>query len=133
MIQIVRFAVLAECTIGRLYLDREPLYYTIERPWVNNTPFVSCIPTGRYPVTRVDSPSYGEDTWMVDEVPNRTHILFHVANVADNVQGCIGMGMDLYTDLSGVRQSRIAVDDFYQRTKDRSSEEIEISNGFIYK
>ena len=70
---------------------------------------------------------------MVDEVPDRTHILFHVANVANNVQGCIGVGMDLYSDLSGVRQSRIAVDDFYQRTEDRLSEEIEISNGYIYK
>ena len=129
MIQIIRFAAFAECTIGRLYLDTEPLYYTIERPWKNNTPFVSCIPAGRYPVARVDSPSYGKDTWLIDEVPDRTHILFHVANYAYNVQGCIGLGMGVYSNLSGVRQSRIAVKDFYDRTQDRVSEQIEITFG----
>jgi hypothetical protein len=129
MIQIIRFAAFAECTIGRLYLDKEPLYYTIERPWKNNTPFVSCIPAGRYPVARVDSPSYGKDTWLIDEVPDRTHILLHVANVAYNVQGCIGLGMGIYSNMSGVRQSRIAVEDFYDRTQDRVSEEIEITFG----
>tara|TARA_R110000823_G_C15501102_1_gene453192 strand:+ start:106 stop:501 length:396 start_codon:yes stop_codon:yes gene_type:complete len=131
MIQIIRFAAFAECTIGRLYLDKEPLYYTIERPWENNTPFVSCIPAGRYPVARVDSPSYGKDTWLIDQVPDRTHILFHVANVAHNVQGCIGLGMGIYSNMSGVRQSRIAVEDFYDRTQDRVSEEIEITYGCI--
>tara|TARA_R110000822_G_scaffold56449_3_gene142649 strand:+ start:2970 stop:3368 length:399 start_codon:yes stop_codon:yes gene_type:complete len=131
MIKLIRFTGLNDRTIGRLYLDGTPLYYSIEKPWLNNEPFVSCIPTGRYPLTRFDSPSYGPDTWMVDEVPDRSYILFHVANVADNVQGCIGLGMGVYENLEGVKSSRIAIDDFYKKTEFFQSEEIEILNGII--
>ena len=68
--------------------------YTIERPWFENAPFVSCIPEGSYLCRRGHFPKHGE-TFEVTGVSNRSAILFHVANVAKDVQGCIGLGARL--------------------------------------
>ena len=128
-ISITRFVSKNENTLGRLSIDGQPFCYTIERPWIDNLPYVSCIPESIYGMVRYDSPSYGADTWMVDQVPDRTYILFHVANVAANVQGCIGLGTACYEDLTGVKNSRIAVDEFYRRTGGEEKATLTIING----
>jgi hypothetical protein len=43
MIEITRFALFGDRTLGRLKIDDLELW-TIERPWLNNVPFKSCIP-----------------------------------------------------------------------------------------
>lgn len=68
--------------------------YTVERPWAGNAPFTSCIPEGVYTCRWVDSPKFGR-TIEVTGVPQRTHILFHVANTMDDLEGCIGVGENL--------------------------------------
>jgi hypothetical protein len=93
MATLERFAYGPEATLGRLILDGA-LFYTIERPWLDNTPFKSCIPEGVYRVEPYSSPKY-PDVWELKEVPERTHILIHAANHAKDVQGCIGPGMGL--------------------------------------
>lgn len=88
-----RFAYSPFGTFGRLTgkgLD----VFTVERPWDANKPFVSCIPEGIYTCKRVQSPKFG-NTFEVTRVPHRSHILFHVANTADDLQGCIGLGEQL--------------------------------------
>jgi len=111
MINITRFALFGDRTLGRLKIDDLELW-TIERPWLNNVPFKSCIPTGQYKVKRTNSPRFGPDTWQVQDVPDRTHILFHVANTSADVVGCIGCGISLYPDLNGVGNSRKAMAKF---------------------
>jgi len=126
---IKRFVVKNECTIGRLSIEQEPCCYTIERPWANNMPFVSCIPEGIYKMVRYDSPSFGPNSWLVDQVLDRTHILFHVANVADDVSGCVGLGFSVYENLQGVKESRVAVKHFYRKTRGESEATLTIENG----
>ena len=111
MIEILRFGLFEDRTIGRLKIDDLELW-TIERPWQNNLPFKSCIPDGDYEIKLTDSPRFGPGTWQVQNVPNRTHILFHVANTAADVVGCIGCGISLYPDLNGVGNSRKAMAKF---------------------
>jgi Family of unknown function (DUF5675) len=68
--------------------------FTVERPWLDNQPFVSCIPDGTYPLQRFHSSRFGH-VWMVCEVPNRSSILIHPANWPSDVEGCIGLGKEI--------------------------------------
>jgi hypothetical protein len=85
-------------TFGRVrYLDFRA--YSVERPWENNQQFISCIPVGIYrlsPTTYYggDGPGGKRDypSYKLLSVPNRTHIKIHVANIFDDLFGCIGLG-----------------------------------------
>lgn len=74
--------------MGKLYFDDELICHTIERPWLDNKTNISCIPAGLYKISSTVSPKFG-DTYKVRDVPHRTHILFHKANKASELQGCI--------------------------------------------
>lgn len=76
------------CTIGNLYFNGELICHTMERPWLKNKVNVSCIPAGEYDIKIVSSPKFGV-TYQVLDVIGRTHILFHKANRASELQGCI--------------------------------------------
>jgi len=65
--------------------------FTIERPWLQNKSFVSCIPPNIYKCKKITSPSNGECFEILD-VPNRTDIQGHIANYVRNVVGCVGFG-----------------------------------------
>ena len=129
--EIIRFKRSNEVTIGRL-LHEGLSFYTVERPWKDNEPFVSCIPDGSYRVKRVNSPKYGENMWEVAEVPNRTHILFHIANYPHNVKGCLGLGTGVYADLSGVTSSKNAINQFYNSTKELTEMDLIIRTGIAH-
>lgn len=104
-------------------------FFTIERPWLDNTPYVSCISEGKFKMVRVDSPKFGREMWEISEVPNRTHILIHVANFVDDIVGCVGLGDSLFVGLDGVANSRRAITRFYRLTKDLTETEITIFSG----
>ena len=130
MIQLNRFVKDNAATLGKLtYGDHT--YYTVERPWRDNRPFVSCIPDGEYKMRRVNSPKFGEDMWEIVDVPGRTHILLHVANGPGNVMGCIGLGQTIYPNLKGVGSSRKAIDAFYDLTAGVTEETISITTGAV--
>lgn len=68
---------------------------------------------------RISSPKFG-DTFRVEDVPNRSHILFHKGNLAENTHGCIIVG-EQFEPLGGenaVLASGKAFTEFKQRTKD---------------
>lgn len=128
---LTRFAQFEDVTIGRLdYAGQE--FFTVERPWKDNKPNISSIPDGTYKMGRVNSPKFGEDMWEIMEVPGRTHILIHVANTADNVLGCIGLGNTVYSTLRGVGSSRNAINKFYDLTSGLEEEEITIITGALH-
>jgi hypothetical protein len=113
---LCRFAMLPDRTLGRLMVG-DKTFYTVERPWLDNKPYESCIPAGLYPMSRHDSPKFGPDVWEIDEVPDRSYILIHAGNKAGHVQGCIAPGLSLRQNLDGVGASRAAVESINKITE----------------
>lgn len=68
--------------------------YTVELPWADNHTQLSCIPDGVYLVEQYQSPKHGQ-VWQIMDVPNRSNIEIHAANVASELLGCIGVGDSL--------------------------------------
>lgn len=79
--------------------DDLPFCVTLERPWRDNRRNVSCIPSGTYVCKRIISPKFGE-TFEVTDVVDRSHILFHKGNLAEDTHGCIIVG-ELFDPLEG--------------------------------
>ena len=112
-------------TMGKLRGDGWMLC-TLENPWLNNEPYVSCIPVGYYECKRVDSPRYG-NTFEVTDVEGRTHILFHWGNWEKNTLGCILVGTDSnWTDM--IMSSRKAFGEFIKYTQGVDQFVLEIRN-----
>lgn len=69
---------------------------TLELPWRNNQPQISCIPPDAYECALVQSPKFGRVYWVRD-VPGRASVLIHPANLGGDtacgydtqLQGCI--------------------------------------------
>lgn len=76
-------------TNGTITYRGKHICHTIELPDKGNEKQVSCIPEGRYKLTRYHSKRF-PNTIGVAQVPNRSGILFHAANNALNeLEGCI--------------------------------------------
>jgi hypothetical protein len=96
---------------------------TLELPWRDNQPQISCIPAGTYDVEIRLSNKYGRIYW-VRKVPNRTYILIHSGNYAGDeskgfkthVMGCILLGktMGFLGGQRAVLNSRITVRAFME-------------------
>lgn len=83
-----RFCLASFGTFGTLSLG-EVTVYTVERPWLDNQPFISCISAGKYSCRPRRFFRGGYDAYEVTDVPGRTHILFHKANWPHELAGCI--------------------------------------------
>ena len=113
-IVLQRFAYHPSGTLGVLTLGDLRLF-SIERPWLNNERNESCIPEGEYDLVWQQSPRFGM-CYEVVNVPERSRILFHVANYASDVEGCIGLGLSLMEDRVAVASSRNAIKKFHAKT-----------------
>lgn len=90
---LMRSEFFSSCVRGLLILEGEGLIlYSLEQPWRDNEVNVSCIPEGEYLCTWHNSPSFGE-VYLVNQVPNRSYILFHSGNIVDHTRGCILLGL----------------------------------------
>lgn len=91
---ILQRAYFEDATLGFFSIEgkKDPIWYTIERPWLDNQKFVSCIPEGIYQVKPFDGNKY-KDVWEIMDVPNRSAILIHQANWARQLEGCIAPGV----------------------------------------
>jgi len=105
---------------GILRFDRKILsnIYTLELPYRENKAFVSCIPGGQYKARLTQSPTKGLAIEILN-VPNRTHILFHVGNNIHDLKGCIAVGSHIGDNIAnskglvserGLVRSKCAVD-----------------------
>lgn len=94
-VKLSRFAYSPLGTFGRLSTPDGITLYTVERPWLNNAPEISCIPEGHYICAPRMFYRGGYQAVEVVNVPNRSHILFHIANTPADVLGCIGVGARL--------------------------------------
>ncbi len=86
--------------------------FSIENPWVNNAPYVSCIPEGLYLIKYGRYNRGGYDAYELNNVRDRTLIKIHVANTSSDVFGCIGLGDSIsrLNDSLGVLNSQDAYD-----------------------
>lgn len=89
-----RFCYADTATFGRLTVEGRTLY-TVERPWLENQPRVSCIPEGLFRCKPRRFFRGGYDAVEVCNVPGRSHILFHRGNRASDVLGCIAVGAQI--------------------------------------
>jgi len=97
--------------IGELFLDGERMCDTLENPWLDNQRNISCIPKGEYKVRlRLPRESATRDYvhLLVEDVENRSYILFHRGNTAKDTRGCILVGLGSQQDF--VSNSVLAMD-----------------------
>lgn len=83
-------------TLGNLFvIDGTDILFqckTLELPWKENVPGLSCAPTGSYRIEYEYSPSFGRFLWELKDVPGRSEIKIHPANFAHQLRGCIALG-----------------------------------------
>jgi len=96
MLVLKRISQTAECTRGVLLAANEPICLTLENPWLNNEPNVSCIPDGEYEIGPVNSPHFGH-VYEIKNVPGRSHILLHKGNIERDTEGCVLLGSSFGT------------------------------------
>jgi len=72
-------------------IDHAPIY-TLENPWLDNRPFISCVPADNYVVERFNGAKY-KDVFELKGVPNRSYILIHKGNFERQTSGCILLGL----------------------------------------
>lgn len=79
-----------DCTLGRLFFG-DFKCFTLELPWLNNQPNISCIPAGTYKAKKHISPSLGQVIHILD-VEGRTWIYIHKGNFTRQIKGCVLVG-----------------------------------------
>lgn len=67
--------------------------HTMEDDWRANRRGLSCIPAGRYILSKTIFHKHGYETYEITGVPNRSRILIHPANTEEDVEGCVGLGL----------------------------------------
>jgi len=90
-LKLLRFHSTPTETIGLLYGEDVPSFYTLELPYRDNQKNVSCIPPGRYSLIKHMSYKFGP-CFEIANVPNRSGILLHAANLVDELRGCTAVG-----------------------------------------
>lgn len=141
MLTISRWASTPEGTVGRITYEDQLDYFTMEPRWKNNERFVSCIPDGIYELQshlwKGATPTYAlvnaerDVVYTGGEVARpdtRTLILFHPANKASELEGCIalGVGIQLMAGTLAVSSSRHAFRNLMDVIRDNSLREVEI-------
>jgi hypothetical protein len=114
--KLIRLEKSEEGIFGVLRIENQPFCLTLERPWKNNIPNISCVPSDIYLCRRVQSPNFGE-TFEIEGVPGRSKILFHAGNRIKDSKGCVLLGSE-YGELEGekaVLSSRKAFEKFMKR------------------
>jgi len=117
-------------TLGTMsvFLGVHKIYETkvLELPWKDNKRSVSCIPDGDYWVSKrpaEDSPTQKIDHFIIEDVPNRTYILWHAGNFHWHIQGCQLHGQafsDLNSDgLLDVTSTKFTIDQLNSILPDR--------------
>ena len=92
---LVRDTFTDKSVMGKLYCNSEFIAHTLELPWKDNKKSISCIPKGDY-ICRIrlarESASRDYVHLLVEDVENRSYILFHRGNYPSDSRGCILTG-----------------------------------------
>lgn len=127
-LHLQRFAWTPMGVFGMLSLEDGFQCYTVERPWLDNEPWVSCVPEGVY---ELNSARFRDkyDTFELLDVPGRTRIKIHIANEMEELHGCIGLGLGLgyVHGRWAVTSSGAAFDEFMEHMGDPGSATLTIT------
>jgi len=117
--RLERFAYTPLGTFGKIYIG-DKSWYTVERPDRGNEPSISCIQEGCYGLMMDHYNRGGYDAFEILGVPGRTEIKIHIANTMEDVQGCVGVGLDLgyIKDRWAITSSTIAFREFMKAAHD---------------
>lgn len=130
-IQLQRMYSDDDCTLGVIVVSGLR-FFTLELPWLNNAPNISCVIDGKYNYKKRVSPGKGYEVIELIDVPGRSYIQIHLGNFTNQIQGCIlpGTGLkdideDGCIDVTG---SENAFNSIMENTPDLGT--IEIINSF---
>ena len=72
-------------------------YHSMELPWRDNQPDISCIPAGDYVALRDHT---GKNQYFrIENVPGRTGLEIHVANYPAELKGCLALGLAIHSQV----------------------------------
>ncbi len=121
-LELIRDIYHEDYTAGRLIADGEIVCFTLECPWLNNEPSISCVPDGVYRLEPYKRPN-GDHVWILlnkgcctsadelhGDVLTRWGILIHSGTTVKDTQGCILPGIGRSTDYDKVWNSRKAME-----------------------
>lgn len=125
-VTLARFAYTEKGTYGRLSVGAFSCF-TLELPWLNNEPFISCIPEGTYELERGWFKGRYENYALLG-VAGRWAIEIHVGNEVADLSGCIALGRIPLgiNDQWGVGDSTVAHDAFMEAMGGIKRAEIEV-------
>jgi len=132
---ITRFDSNEQGTLGKLSMLGKS-WFTLELPWLNNMPGISCIPEGIYTVRWTRSPRLKKFTYEILGVVNRAGIRIHGGNLAGRKPkyithslGCplLGYKVGSIGGQRAVLDSRRAVTDF-ERLANKQTIRLEVKN-----
>ena len=123
-------------TFGKLAVG-DKTFYTVEKPWQNNAPEISCVPDGNYTLTPHNSKKYGNVLCMINEDIGVTHFkepnskrfacLIHVANYEKDVLGCIGLGEKYLGHM--ITSSKKSIKEFYELVNPQEQHNLQVKWG----
>ena len=136
LLTLVRDTFTENETMGKMYIDGEFVCHTMERPWKDNIPKISCIPEGRYklqlrysPIVKKTTHGDYEEGYEITNVPNRTYVMIHISNKASQLEACIAPGITRgkLDGQNAVLNSRKAFDVLMDKLEERNDWEILIT------
>lgn len=100
IISLVRDSFTEISTQGELEIDGQHYCWTLELPNKDGLPG-SCIPQGTYKLAYLFSPRFARNMPHVLDIPNRSNILIHYGNTAEDTEGCVLIGNTRDTNFVG--------------------------------
>jgi len=108
---LIRDTFTSKSVMGKLYCNGEFIAHTLELAWKDNQKSISCIPKGEYKCrVRLERESATRDYvhLLVQDVENRSYILFHRGNYPSDSRGCILTGTHRAQTPDKIFESKIA-------------------------
>lgn len=103
-------------TLSVMLINGRPYFVTLEPPWRNNQTNVSCIPPTPpgvvYHAVKMFSNHFQKTLFVLNDVPDRDVIEFHIGNRAIDTHGCVLLGMEFDVNEVAIVNSKVAFDHF---------------------
>lgn len=114
-LRLDRFYMWKDCTLGVVTdKNKEIICYSLELPWLDNKPEISCIPPGTYTVSINNGEKKG---FRLNNVIGRRDILIHIGNTVKDSKGCLiwGSSAGKLGGIDGVRDSTVTINSLLQK------------------
>lgn len=114
LLHLTREIALADRTIGKLFVDGEWQWWTLEDqlrpPSAPKVAGATAIPAGSYRVKKTWSNRFGKLMWQICDVPGFAGVRIHVGNTPADTEGCVLVGGGYDRRSGNLLHSKIAYD-----------------------